>query len=307
VRRGIAMTRKIHIRITIGDKIFDLINMIFLTFCLLVVFLPLLNIVSQSFSDPPSVLAGKVIFLPVKPTLASYERIISNSVIISGFANSVLISVLGTLLSVSLTIMAAYPLARNTLVGRNAIMWYFVFTMLFNGGLIPTYLVVRSLGMIDKYAALIIPNALSVWNIVIARTFFINTIPNELYEAATIDGSSDIRTFIQIALPVSKPILAVMTLFYAVGIWNSYFDSMIYLKSQEKYPLQLVLRNILISSQLQSQIIESSGGADQSQSLAIAEALKYAVIVFSSLPLMILYPFIQKYFVQGIMIGAIKG
>ena len=141
----------------------------------------------------------------------------------------------------------------------------------------------------------------------IARTFFINTIPNELYEAATIDGSSDIRTFIQIALPVSKPILAVMTLFYAVGIWNSYFDSMIYLKSQEKYPLQLVLRNILISSQLQSQIIESSGGADQSQSLAIAEALKYAVIVFSRLPLMILYPFIQKYFVQGIMIGAIKG
>jgi ABC-type glycerol-3-phosphate transport system permease component len=271
------------------------------------VFLPLLNIVSQSISDPASVLAGKVIFLPVKPTLTSYGRILNNTVILSGFMNSALITILGTLLSVSLTIMAAYPLARNTLVGRNAIMWYFVFTMLFNGGLIPTYLVVRGFGMIDKYTALIIPNAISVWNIVIARTFFINTIPNELYEAATIDGSSDIRTFIQIALPVSKPILAVMTLFYAVGIWNSYFDAMIYLKSQQKYPLQLVLRNILISSQLQAQMIESRGGVDQSQSLAVAEALKYAVIIFSSLPLLILYPFIQKYFVKGIMIGAIKG
>jgi putative aldouronate transport system permease protein len=301
------MARRIHIRVTIGDRIFDLINMIFLTFSLLVVFLPLLNIVSQSISDPASVLAGKVIFLPVKPTLTSYGRILNNTVILSGFMNSALITILGTLLSVSLTIMAAYPLARNTLVGRNAIMWYFVFTMLFNGGLIPTYLVVRGFGMIDKYTALIIPNAISVWNIVIARTFFINTIPNELYEAATIDGSSDIRTFIQIALPVSKPILAVMTLFYAVGIWNSYFDAMIYLKSQQKYPLQLVLRNILISSQLQAQMIESRGGVDQSQSLAVAEALKYAVIIFSSLPLLILYPFIQKYFVKGIMIGAIKG
>ena len=187
------MARRIHIRVTIGDRIFDLINMIFLTFSLLVVFLPLLNIVSQSISDPASVLAGKVIFLPVKPTLTSYGRILNNTVILSGFMNSALITILGTLLSVSLTIMAAYPLARNTLVGRNAIMWYFVFTMLFNGGLIPTYLVVRGFGMIDKYTALIIPNAISVWNIVIARTFFINTIPNELYEAATIDGSSTLE------------------------------------------------------------------------------------------------------------------
>ena len=295
------------IRIKTGDRIFDLVNIIFLALCFLVVFLPLLNIVSQSVSDPASVLAGKVILLPKKPTLISYERILSNSVIISGFANSALITSLGTILSVSLTIMAAYPLSRKTLIGRNAIMWYFVFTMLFNGGLIPTYLVVKDFGMIDKYMALIIPNAISVWNIVIARTFFINTIPNEFYEAATIDGSSDIRTFIQIVLPVSKPILAVLTLFYAVGIWNSYFDAMIYLKSQPKFPLQLVLRNVLISSQLQAQMIESRGVSDSSQSLAMAEALKYAVIVFSSLPLLILYPFIQKYFVKGIMIGAIKG
>lgn len=301
------MQRKMHIHIGIGDKVFDVINIVFLAFCFLIVFLPLMNIVSQSFSDPASVLAGKVILLPVKPTLISYERILSNKIILSGFANSILVTVLGGLFSVTLTIMAAYPLARKTLAGRNAIMWYFVFTMLFNGGLIPTYLVVKSFGMIDKYTALIIPNALSVWNIVIARTYFLNTIPDEFYEAATIDGSSDIRTFIQIVLPVSKPILAVMTLFYAVGIWNSYFDAMIYLKSQEKYPLQLVLRNILISSQLQSRMIESRGSVDPSQSQAMAEALKYAVIVFSSLPLLILYPFIQKHFVKGIMIGAIKG
>ena len=300
------MTKNRHIRFKAGDRIFNWLNIVFLSLCLLVVLLPLLNIISQSLSDPASVLSGKVFLLPIKPTLISYEKILSTSVILNGFKNSMIIMVFGTMLSVFLTIMAAYPLARKSLYGRNAIMWYFTFTMLFNGGLIPTYMVVKNFNMIDKFTALVIPNAISVWNIVIARTFFANTVPEELYEAATIDGSSDIRTFLKIVIPVSKPIIAVMMLFYAVGIWNSYFDAMIYLQSQSKYPLQLVLRNLLISSQLQAQMLENRG-ADQSKNLAMAEALKYAVIIFSSLPLLALYPFIQKYFVKGIMIGAIKG
>ncbi len=295
-----------QIQMRLGDRVFNWLNMVFLSLCLLVVCFPLLNIISQSISDPVSVLAGKVILLPIKPTLVSYQKILQSSVLLSGFANSALIMALGTFLSVSLTILAAYPLARKNLYGRNAFMWYFTFTMLFSGGLIPTYLVVMKLDMIDKLTAMIIPNAISVWNIVISRTFFTNTIPEELYEAATIDGSSDLRTFFQIVLPLSKPILAVMTLFYAVGIWNSYFDAMIYMQTQNKFPLQLVLRNLLISSQLQAQMLQNRG-ADQSRNLADAEALKYAVIIFSSLPLLLLYPFIQKYFVKGIMIGAIKG
>jgi ABC-type glycerol-3-phosphate transport system permease component len=185
-------------------------------------------------------------------------------------------------------------------------MWYFTFTMLFNGGLMPTYLVVMQLGMIDKLIALILPNAIGAWNVVISRTFFMNTISEELYEAATIDGSSDFRTFTSIVIPLSKPILAVMTLYYAVGLWNSYFTALIYLQTQARFPLQLVLRNIMSSAQLQAQMLAEQG-LDQSKRLAQTEVLKYAIIVFSSLPLMILYPFIQKYFVKGIMIGAIKG
>lgn len=306
VRKEINDMRSRYKNINGVDLLFDIISNAFLIIGMLIVVIPLVNIISQSFSDPASVLAGKVILLPVKPTLVGYSKIISSNVILSGFLNSIIITVVGTLLSVSLTIMAAYPLARKNLYGRGVILWLFTFTMIFNGGLIPTYLLVQSLGLIDSRLALILPNAVAAWNVIISRTFFLNTIPDELYEAATIDGSSDLKTFFRIVLPISKPIVAVMTLFYAVGIWNAYFDALIYLQTQYKYPLQLVLRNILISSQLQAQMMASQA-TDQSAQLALSEVLKYAVIIFSSLPLMILYPFIQKYFVKGIMIGAVKG
>jgi ABC-type glycerol-3-phosphate transport system permease component len=179
--------------------------------------------------------------------------------------------------------------------------------MLFNAGLIPNYLLIQSLGLIDSLWALMVPGAMGVWNVIIARTFFQTTIPDELYEAAYIDGASDIRVFRQIALPLSGPILAIMVLFYAVGIWNAYFDSLIYLQSQDKFPLQLVLRNIMTSTRLQAGMVDSAAAKDRSAELALVDVMKYAVIVVASLPLLMLYPFVQKYFVKGLMIGAIKG
>ena len=293
-------------RQSVGDRVFNVVNYIYLLMCVVVILFPLLNVVSQSLSAPGEVFGGKVLFFPKGINLDGYRAIISSDEIIGGFANSVFLVVVGTALSVTLTIMAAYPLARKGLFGRGGIMALFTFTMMFSGGLIPTYLLVRSLGLIDNRLALILPHAVGVWNVIIARTFFMNTIPDELYEAAEMDGCSDIRAFFSIVLPLAAPIIAVMTLFYAVGIWNSYFDSLLYITTQSKFPLQIVLRNLLMNSELQSKLLENSIG-DQSMALAQAEVLKYAVIVFTSLPMLMLYPFIQKFFVKGIMVGSVKG
>ncbi len=293
-------------RLTAGDRAFHYLNNLFLVLCLAVVLFPLLNIVSQSLSSPADVVAGRVLFWPVHFSLRGYTEIIQDRNLLNGFRNSFLYTGLGTLVSVALTVTAAWPLARKGFVGKGFIIVIFTFTMLFNGGLIPTYLLVHNLGMLDKIWAMILPNALSVWNMLIARTFFQNTIPEELYEASELDGSTDIRTFFSIVLPLSKPILAVMVLFYAVGIWNSYFDALIYLSDAARFPLQLVLRNILIVSKMMT-FQTASSGMDLSESFALTELLKYSVIVFASLPVMLLYPVIQKYFVKGIMIGSIKG
>ena len=290
-----------------SDKVFTFCNYVFLSICLLVVLIPLINIVSQSISHPADVYAGKVILWPTRLSMAGYRRIWNNDDIISGFGNSIIITFSGTLISLFLTVIAAYPLSRKDLLGRGAIMWLFTFTMLFNAGLIPTYLQIQSLGLIDTRWSLILINALSAWNVIIARTFFMHTIPEELYDAANIDGCSDISTMMRIVLPLSKPILAILVLFYAVGIWNSYFDAMIFLQTQGKYPLQLVLRNIMTSAQLQANIMGAAAGADHGLRLAETDVMKYAVIVFSSLPLLLLYPFIQRHFVKGLMIGAVKG
>ncbi|MDR1542621.1 MAG: carbohydrate ABC transporter permease [Clostridiales bacterium] len=294
-------------RMIAADRIFHAFNYIFLLFCFLVVAVPLANIVSQSLSSPPAVYAGRVFLLPVEPSLNGYARIAGNQTIARGFANSVCVTALGTAISLVLTIMAAYPLSRKALRGRKLFMWLFTFTMLFNAGLIPNYLLLQSLGMIDSLWALMIPNAVGAWNVIIARTFFETTMPDELYDAADIDGCSDFGVFTRIVLPLSKPIIAIMILFYAVGIWNSYFDPMIYLQTQEKFPLQLVLRNIMTSSILQASMTNVSAARENSAQLAMIEVMKYAVIVLSSLPLLLLYPFIQKHFVKGIMIGAVKG
>jgi len=288
------------------DRIFNILNYIYLFFCFIIVAFPLINVISQSFSSPASVVAGRVLLWPVEPSLVGYKQLMKNKLMLTGFLNSLFYMMIGTAISVSITICAAYALSRKVLKGRTVIMWIFTFTMLFNGGIIPTYLLVRRLGLIDTRWALLLPNALIVWNMIIAKTFFATTIPESLYDAAEIDGSSDLRTFVSIVLPLSPPIIAVMTLFYAVGIWNSYFDALLYINKAHLQPLQLVLRNTLISSQLAG-VLAAARSEDQSEIMAITEVMKYSIIVAASVPVIILYPFIQKYFIKGIMIGSIKG
>lgn len=290
------------------DKIVYFINYIFL-FVLLIIFLyPIIYIVSCSFSSGDALLSGKVRFLPVDFTLASYEAVFKYKAIWTGFLNSIVYTVLGTLISVVLTLLAAYPLSRNDFRGRKIIMRIFLFTMMFSGGLIPSYILIRNLHMIDTMWALILPGAVSAYNVIVARTFFSQSIPNELLEAAQVDGCSDFRFFSKIVVPLSAPIIAVICLWVAVGIWNSYFSSLIYINSQEKIPLQMVLRQILLIS---SSVNLSSATTVDPKTLAenrhLSEMLKYATIIISSLPLMIAYPFVQKYFVKGVMIGSVKG
>ena len=299
--------KKNNLSILAIDKVFAIINYNFLVFCFIIILIPLMNLVSQSLSSPASVYAGKVILLPVEPSFSGYEKIVTNKNIVSGFTNSIIITILGTFISLTITVMAAYPLSRKDLFGRMIFMWLFTFTMLFNAGLIPNYLLIQSLGLIDSFLALILPGAVSAWNLIIARTFFETTIPDELYDAANIDGCSDFGIFIRIVLPLSRPIIAILTLFYAVGIWNGYFDALIYLQTQSKFPLQLVLRNIMTSTILQASMTDTAAARQNSAQLAMIEVMKYAVIILSSLPLLLLYPFIQKHFVKGIMIGAVKG
>lgn len=298
--------QKNKIRDSRHDIVFYAINYMFLILVLIVVAFPLINVLSQSISSAESVYAGKVILIPVEPTLAAYSRIATNSNILNGFLNSAIYTAVFTAVSLAMTIMAAYPLSRKTFYGRTLILWIFTFTMLFSGGLIPTYLLVKSLGLRDTMWAIVLPASIGVWNIILARTYFQSSIPVELYEASELDGCSDINVFLRIVIPLSKPIMAVIVLYNSVWMWNSYYDALIYLSTSGKYPLQLVLRNILMSSQLQGQLA-SSGTGDVASSMAQVEVLRYSVIVFSSIPVMVMYPFVQKYFTKGIMIGSLKG
>ncbi|MCG7381744.1 carbohydrate ABC transporter permease [Paenibacillus sp. ACRRY] len=291
------------IRETFGDRIFLTVTYIVLTVVLIAVLYPLIYILSSSLSSPAAVSSGKVWLWPVDFTLDGYKAVLGNDQVISGYANSLFYTVCGTLISVTLTIMIAYPLSKKTFIGRSPLIMFITFTMLFSGGLIPTYLVVKSMGLIDTRWALLIPNAVWVWQVIIARTFFQNSIPEELSEAAEIDGCSDIRFIFSVMLPLAKPIVAVLSLMYAVGQWNAYFDALIYLKSQSLYPLQLILRSILILNN-GSGTIDAAEMVRQQQ---MAELMKFALIVVASLPVLVIYPFVQRYFVQGMLIGSVKG
>lgn len=287
------------------DKIFDLINIFLVAIMVILVVYPLYFIVIASISNPNLIYEGKVWLLPKDITFEGYQRIFSDSKIWVGYKNSIIYTFIGTLVNVSCTLMAAYALSRRDLYGRNLIMFLFLFTMFFSGGLIPTYLVVKNLGLLNTMWALILPKAVAVWNVIVARTFFQTSIPNELLEAAKIDGCSDAKFFWKIVLPLSKPIVAVMVLFYAVGHWNSYFDALIYLNNEDLYPLQLILRNILIQNEASTQMMSDIDSLAAKQ--RVSELIKYGVIIVASIPLLILYPFVQKYFVKGVMIGGIKG
>ena len=292
------------IRRTRADRAFDLMDYIFLTIAFLLVAYPLYFVVIASVSDPIAVYEGRVILFPIKPTLEGYRRILSYSTLFTGYKNTLLYTLVGTSINVVLTITAGYALSRKELVGRNVMMMGVMITMIVSGGMIPNYLLVRSLRIYNTMWALILPGAVSTWNLIVTRTFFQQTIPDELREAADLDGCSDTAFFLRVVLPLSTSIIAVMILFYAVNHWNSYFNALIYLSSTAKYPLQLVLRNILIVNTLDDMVNDVATQAAQQR---MGDLIKYGMIIISSLPLLILYPFLQKYFVQGVMIGAIKG
>lgn len=288
-----------------SDILFDFLNIGFLTVGMLLILYPLFFVLIASVSDPNAIYAGQVWLFPKGLTFDGYERIFNDASIWRGYANSLLYAVVGTAISVTLTLFAAYPLSRKDMIGRNLFMWFFLLTTFFNGGLIPTYLLVKDLAMINTIWALVLPGAAGVFNIIIVRTFFQSTIPDEMREAAFIDGCSNTKFFLQMVIPLSKPIIAVMVLFHMVGFWNSFFDALIYLHDQAKYPLQLVLRNILVQNQVNSSMMIDVDS--YAAKLRVTELIKYGVIIVASLPLLILYPFLQRYFVKGVMIGSIKG
>lgn len=286
------------------DKIFTTINHIVLTILLIVFLYPLIYIVSSSFSSADAVTAGEVWLWPVDFSLEGYKAVFAYKQIWTGYGNSLFYMIVGTFINITLTILAAYPLSRKDFYGRNFFMLLFLFTMLFSGGLIPNYLLVKELGMLNTRWAMIIPNAMSVFNVIITRTYFKMTIPDELHEAAKMDGCSDFRFLAKVVLPLSGPIIAVMGLFYAVGHWNAFFNALIFLRDQDYYPLQLVLNNILVQNEVDPEMfidVES-----QAAIAGLRELLKYSLIVVASIPVLVIYPFVQKHFVKGVMIGSLK-
>ena len=290
-----------------SDKIFHTIITLLLILIFVIVAFPLMYTVAASFSSSRAVVSGQVFLWPVEPTLLGYQRVFENPNIMNGYRNSIIYTTSGTLVSLFLTLTCAYALSRADFSLRKIIMGIFIFTMMFSGGLIPLYLLVSGLGMLNTRLAMILPSALSVFNLIVTRTFFENTIPQELLDASRVDGCSDIRFFILIALPLSGAIIAVMGLFYAVGIWNSFFNALIFLHSSRLFPLQIILRQILVQNRVDVTMIAPSHAEDIVARQSLFELLKYSLIVVASVPMMVLYPFVQKYFIKGMMIGAIKG
>lgn len=290
---------------TLGDRIFGIINFLILCLVVIIMLYPLIFVLSASISNPELLLRGEVRLFPKEITFDGYKRVFENRDVMRGYLNTFIYTTVGTSINLLLTTMGAYALSRKNLYGRNVITAILIFTMFFSGGMIPTYLVVKSLHMLNTIWAMVIPGAISVYNLIIMRTFFQTSIPDELEEAAHIDGCSNIQTLIRIVLPLSTPILAVMVLFYAVSHWNTFFDGLIYLTDRNKFPLQLILREILI----QNRVADMDSTLEESliqQAIAV-EGLKYALVVVANLPVLIMYPFVQKYFVKGVMIGSLKG
>ncbi|NLM26639.1 MAG: carbohydrate ABC transporter permease [Clostridiaceae bacterium] len=292
---------------TRGDKIFDIFINVIMGFILLIYIYPLIFIISASVSDPNTVLRGEMWLFPKGFTLMGYKHILQYKEIWTGYLNTIKIVLLGVPIAMSLTISAGYVLSRKEFKLRNLYMGIFVFTMFFNGGLIPTYLVIKQLNMLDTIWALILPNAITMYYVIIVRTYYNTNIPEELHEAGVIDGCSDIRFLTSVALPLAKPITAVMALFYMVDRWNMYFRPLIYLSDRKLYPLQLILREIVASSNMTPEMLEGFEPSEYAIMVQISNLMKYGVLIVASLPVLLIYPFVQKYFVQGIMIGALKG
>ena len=288
---------------TKGDKVFFAINAFFLGLLALIILYPLYFIVIASISDPDAVLGGQVVLAPVNITFEGFEKVFQRADIWRGYLNTIIYTVVTVILSLVVTIPAGWGLSRKTTPGKKFWMIYFIIPMFFGGGLIPFYNVMSSLGLVNTIWAVILPSILSVWNLFMSRTFFESSIPDGLVEAAKIDGAGEFRIFTLLVIPLSKAILAVMALYYAIGQWNSYFNAMIFLQNENLYPLQLVLKEILIASE------STTGGSGETilEQYRLANQIKYVSVIVSSLPVMLLYPFVQKYFAQGVMIGSLKG
>lgn len=293
-------------------RLFDVINTILLLLLAFVCIYPLYYTVIASFSDYIPVATGKVSFWPIDFTTLAYEAILDNKEIWLGYRNTIIYTILGTLFNLFLTVPTAYVMSKKRMFGHTLLTWFFLLTMYFSGGMVPTYLLYRNLNLINNPMIMIVTGGLSVYNMIVARTYFSSSIPESLYESVKIDGGSEFDQFFRIALPLSKPVVAVITLYYAVGHWNSYFNAMMYLSNRKYHPLALVLRRILILNEsivsddrlanMDARIL-----ADLTQKANMAVVMKYALVLISSLPLLIAYPFVQKYFVKGVMIGSVKG
>ena len=291
-------------QVTWNDLIFNIILYGMSIIILLIVIYPLYFIVIASFSNPTEVANGKVWFVPSQFTVDGYKEIMRHSELWNGYRNTIVYTVLGTVTGLAVNIPAAYALSRRDLVGRKLITFFFIFTMFFNGGLIPTYFTIRDFGLYDTFWVMVLPFSVVVYHIIIARTFFDSSLPQGILDAAQIDGCGNLRFFFQIALPLSKAVLAVIALYTAVSQWNAYFNALVYIRNEDLKPLQLVIRNILITNQAMA---GTGDGLAAQEARRLSELMKYAVIIISTVPIMCVYPFVQKYFSQGVMIGAIKG
>ncbi|GIP33402.1 carbohydrate ABC transporter permease [Paenibacillus sp. J2TS4] len=289
------------IKRTWGERLFDSLNTVFLLLCSVVFLYPMWYVLISSFSDAYAIASGQVKLFPVGFNLNAYKLVFSDDNIWTSYGNTIFYVVVGTIINLIMTTLGAYPLSRKGLHGKNIIMAFIVFTMFFSGGLIPAYLNIRELGLFDTRWALLLPGAVSAFNLIVMRTFF-QSIPDSLIESAKIDGAHDFKVLWKIVLPLSMPVIAVMTLFYAVGHWNSWFGAMIYLQDRSLFPLQLILREILIQSSAQNML--SSVNVDEAN--RISESIKYATIIVATVPILVIYPFLQRFFVKGVMIGAIK-
>lgn len=292
-----------------ADKAFDISLFIILTIILIIVAYPLYFVIIASISDPQAVSAGEVTFLPIGFSFEGYMEVFKDTRVMRSFVNSIFYTTVGTCINLIVTIPTAYSLSRRQFAGKKFVTIFYMITMFVSGGMIPTYLVVKNMHMLDTMWSLIVPGAMSVYNMIVARTFFESSLPEELFEAATVDGCGHTKFFFKIALPLSKAIIAIMVLYYGIGHWNNYFSALLYMKTESKYPLQLVLRSILISNEanLSMAVTTPEMQAALKEQQALVDLMKYSLIIVSSIPVMILYPFIQKHFVKGVMIGSVKG
>lgn len=293
--------------VTKGDKLFTIINIILVSVISLIILYPLIFVVNASFSDPTRIYEVPLLLYPRGFNIEGYKEVLKSTDIWVGFKNAVLYTVLGTIINLIVTTVAAYPLSRPGLRGKRIITLFFTITMFFSGGLIPTYLVNQQLGIINSLWVMILPGALGVYNMILMRTYFSQNIPNDLIESAYIDDANDLWLLWKVVLPLATPIIAVMAMFYGVGRWNSYFDVLIYLQDRARYPLQIILREILVQGQFGQDMNQVIAGSAESELLMLKMTLKYSVVIVSSLPVLLFYPVVAKYFEKGILVGSIKG